>query len=326
MPGQPGRVFITGCLGFIGRALAARYRELGSEVRGVDLRADPDLDVVAGDIAAPGPWQRHADGCDLVIHTAALVSLRRRPADDFWRVNVMGTRNALDAAARGGAGRFVHISSVTVFSFRFPDGVDETYPVRCNGVPYVDTKVAGEQLVLQAHAEGVVPCTIIRPADVWGPGSRPWTILPVEEIRQSRFVLPAMGRGIFSPVYIDNLVDGIALAASPPDAAGHVFTLSDGIGIETSDFFGRYQEMLGKPRVMRAPTVAVRALAEVVDFAARLTGADNEVTGSAVDYLARTGTYSIEKARSMLGYRPTTDLDAGMARTEAWLRAEGLLG
>ncbi len=80
--------------------------------------------------------------------------------------------------------------------------------MRPDGHTYVDTKIASEQVVLQAHAAGEIECTVIRPGDVYGPGSRPWTVLPVDAIRQNRFFLPAMGRGIFSPVYVDNLLDG----------------------------------------------------------------------------------------------------------------------
>ena len=61
------RVFITGASGFIGRALCERYAADGHEVRGCDLVADPARDVVAGDVAQPGPWQDHAAGSDLVI-------------------------------------------------------------------------------------------------------------------------------------------------------------------------------------------------------------------------------------------------------------------
>src|SRR5207237_2850547 len=57
----PRRVFITGALGFIGRVLAARYATGGAEVRGVDVRADPELGVVAGDVTEPGDWQAHAE-------------------------------------------------------------------------------------------------------------------------------------------------------------------------------------------------------------------------------------------------------------------------
>jgi nucleoside-diphosphate-sugar epimerase len=321
----PRRVFITGASGFIGRALAERYRALGAEVRGLDVTADPERGVLAGDTSMPGPWQRHAEGCDLVLHTAAIVSFRGSP-DDFWGVNVRGTRHALDAAVRGGAERFVHLSSVTAFSFTFPDGVDERHPIRTNGSPYVDTKVASEQVVLQAHAAGELPCTVIRPGDVYGPGSRPWTVLPVQQIKAGRWLLPARGRGLMSPIYVDNLVDGMALAAEAPDAAGEVFTLTDGRGVSTADFFGRYARMLGKDGVPSLPNALAKPLAGAVYGLSLLIGAtDNEINPTTAAYLSRTGTYSIAKARGVLGYEPKVGLDEGFARTERWLAEEGLL-
>ena len=320
---DPSRVFVTGALGFIGRAISERYRAQGAQVVGMDIRPDPGLGVVAGDVSQPGDWQRHSEGCALVVHTAAIVSMRNEP-ERVWRANALGTRHAVDAAVRGGARRFLHLSSVTVFSFEFPDGVTERHPVRPNGVPYVDAKVAAEQVVLAAHAAGELPCTVIRPGDVYGPGSRPWTILPVEEIGRRRFLLPAMGRGIFSPAYIDNVVDGIALAAASEDAAGEVFNLSDGRGVTTGEFFGHYGRMLDR-RVPVAPTRVARALAGGVSAAARAGGSQTEINAWGVAYLARTGTYSIAKARSVLGYEPAVDLDEGMRRTEAWLRESGRL-
>src|SRR3712207_8297724 len=58
--------------------------------------------------------------------------------------------------------------------------------------------------------------------------SRPWTVLPVQEMAAWRFLLPPMGRAIFSPVYVANLVDGVVLAAGAPRASGQVITLTDG--------------------------------------------------------------------------------------------------
>ncbi|HEX6602660.1 MAG TPA: NAD-dependent epimerase/dehydratase family protein, partial [Solirubrobacterales bacterium] len=57
MTSMSSRVFITGASGFIGRALAARLRDRGAEVRGVDLLADEAAGVLAGDVRAPGEWQ-----------------------------------------------------------------------------------------------------------------------------------------------------------------------------------------------------------------------------------------------------------------------------
>jgi nucleoside-diphosphate-sugar epimerase len=317
------RIFITGASGFIGAALAERFAALGAEVRGVDVRADPTRAIVAGDIAEPGDWQAHAAGCDLVIHTAAIVSMRGGDPGAVWRTNALGTRHVLDAACRAGATRVVHLSSVTVFGFAFPDGVEESYPTQPNGVPYVDTKVAAEALVLRAHAAGEIACTIVRPGDVYGPGSRPWTVLPVEELARRRFILPALGRGIFSPVYIDNLVDGIVGACGPAGAGG-VFTLTDGVGVTTREFFGFYARLLGR-RLPVVPTGAATVLASAAALGARAARHETEVNAAAARYLARTGTYAIDRARAELGYEPRVNLADGMERTVAWLRAEGLV-
>jgi 2-alkyl-3-oxoalkanoate reductase len=210
----PQRVFITGALGFIGRRLMERYREAGAEVSGLDVRADEGLGVLAGDLTQPGAWQDAASEADLIVHTAALVGMRG-DENAYWRANVLGTRHALDAAGRAGVPRFVHFSSIVAFGFDFNGTVDERHPVRANGVPYVDTKIASEQVVLQAHAAGEVACTIVRPGDVYGPGSHFWTATPVAELKARRLVLPAMGRGMLSPVYVDDLLDGVMLAARP---------------------------------------------------------------------------------------------------------------
>ena len=124
----PARVFVTGAAGFIARALATRYREAGSQVAGVDLVADPTRGIVAGDVSTPGPWQDALAGSELVIHTAAIVS-NAVDLDGSWRVNVLGTRNVVAAAARADARRLVHFSSVRAFSdLGFPDGVTEDQP------------------------------------------------------------------------------------------------------------------------------------------------------------------------------------------------------
>jgi nucleoside-diphosphate-sugar epimerase len=244
----------------------------------------------------------------------------------FWDVNVRGTRMVVEAARDAGAGRMVHLSSIVTFGLDFPDGVDEQWPVKPTGVAYVDTKIAAEQVVLQAHAGGEANVTVVRPGDVYGPGSRPWTTLPVELIKARRFALPARGRGIHSPIFVDDLVDGIIAAAGARDAAGQVITLSGGVGIQTREFFDHYARMLGRKSVPLLPTTVMLAAAASQDRLARLSGRHNELTPDGVRYLAlRRGTYGIGKARALLGWSPATGLDDGMARTERWLREQGFL-
>lgn len=316
------KVFVTGASGFLGRALYERYASDGHEVRGMDLVPDAARDVVAGDVAVGGPWQEHAAGFDVVIHTAAVVSLRTERPREVWEANVLGTLHALEAAERGGAQRFVHFSSVTVFGFEFPDGVDERYPVAPTGVPYPDTKIASEQVVLQAQLEGRVEATVVRPGDVYGPGSRAWALLPAQLIRDRRFVLPAGGKGIFSPVYVDNLIDGVVLAAAAPEAAGQVLTLTDGVGITNRDFFAPYAELTGR-RLLTLPTPVASALAGAVQRAARRRPGDNDINPQALRYMLRRGTYSNEKARRLLGWEPKVSVEDGLVHTVDWLHSQG---
>jgi nucleoside-diphosphate-sugar epimerase len=323
-PSAPKNVFITGAGGFIGRALTERFRALGSEVRGVDLLDSDDEAIVTGDISEPGHWQRHAEGCELVIHTAAVVGMYSSK-HGYWEGNVVAPRLAMDAAIAGGAKCFLHLSSIVVFGFDFEGEVDERTPVRPNGVHYVDTKIASEQVVLAAHAEGEIPCTIVRPGDVYGPGSRPWTTEPVRLLKAKQLVLPARGRGLHSPVYIDDLVDGIVRAATAPEAAGRIFILTGAEPVTISDFIAHYCRMLGIDRPRTAPTPVVREIARAMDLAARLRGRRSEVTPGAIDYFTRRGTYSIKRAREALGYEPAHDLDSGMRATEEWLRDKDLL-
>jgi nucleoside-diphosphate-sugar epimerase len=322
----PRRVFITGANGFIGRALAERYRHLGAEVCGVDFTPDAQWNVVAGDVREPGRWRNQLAGTDLVIHTAAVVSMVA-PMRAAWDVNCNGTRRLLTACREQGVARFVQLSSVAAFGFDFPANVDEAHPLITNGNSYVDTKIASEHTVLAAHAGGETACTIIRPGDVYGPASRAWVIAPLEMMRAGQFLLPDAGRGVFSPVYIDDLVDGIALAAAKPEGAGQIFTLTSGVGVSCAEFFGHHWRWLGKrgsPRTL--PKGVAIALAETSASIARLLGRSTELGRGTVELLGRPATYSIEKARRLLGYSPKVDLAEGMRRSKAWVREKGLLG
>ena len=318
------KVFITGANGFIGRALARRYRELGSTVCGIDLRADPAWGVAAADMLEPASWRSMLPGCDLLIHTAALVS-NTASMDQAWHVNVLGTRGVVAAAADAGVRRVVHLSSVAAFGFEHRVEVDETTPLRTINHPYVDTKISSEHTVLMAHGSGTIEATIIRPGDVYGPGSRPWVVLPLAMIRGGRFLLPAHGEGLFSPVYIDDLVSGIVLAADSPAGAGQVFILTGTEQPTCNTYFGHIARMAGKKRLPAASSAIANLCADAIGGTARLLGRESELGRNTMRMLARTAGYSIAKARSTLGYEPAVNLATGMARVEAWCRERKLI-
>jgi nucleoside-diphosphate-sugar epimerase len=325
-PSRPARVFVTGANGFIGRALLARYRELGADVRGVDVRAEPAWGVVAGDIGDAGPWQEHAAGCDLVINAAAVVS-NVAPPELYRRITVGGVRRALDAAVKGGAKRFLHVSSCGAYGWHRPPDADEKTPITVlSGNAYQDAKAASEHPALAAHAAGEIACTIARPSDVYGPGSRPWVLIPLEMIRKGMFLLPAHGRGVFAPIYVGDLVDGIVLAAGLEAGSGQIFNFTGPAPVPTGEFFAHHVRWAGRsgpPRSFSTPT-AIR-IATLVNGVSRLLGRPSEASAQSMLMLSKSHTVSAAKARRVLGWTPKVELAEGMRRTEAWLREAGLL-
>jgi nucleoside-diphosphate-sugar epimerase len=318
------KVFVTGARGFVGRALMERYRTLGVETLGLDINADPELGVVAGDVSQPQGWENHLQGCDLLIHTAAIVT-NNVTHEEAWRVNVLGTRQVLEAAQRAGVQRFIHLSSLAAMRFITEDQADERAPILPTGNPYVDTKIAGEHAVLAAHAAGELACTIIRPADIYGPGSRPWTVIPVQMIKKGLFLLPAHGQGLFRPIYLADLVKGILIAAEKDEAAGQIFILGGEQAVSCEEFFGHYYRMLGKASPRTMSTAAAVAVAETGRLIFTLLGKPTELGRGAMEMLAKKTTVSNTKAHRLLGWQEEISLNEGMRRTEIWLREQGLL-
>lgn len=314
---------VTGAAGFIGRAFVRSLTDRGYEVIGIDLA--PGDGIVAGDVSLPGPWTDVLDDADVVVHTAAIVE-EAGDSETFWRVNVDGTRRVLEAARNAGVTRALHLSSIVVYGRDFPAGepLAETAPVRMTGGPYTDTKVASEHQALRIAAEGGIEVTVVRPGDVYGPGSKPWVLRPLELMQAGLFALPARGRGILSPTYVDDLVAGALAAAEHPEAAGQIFNITGGVGVTTREYFTPLAAAAGAPMRL-LPTPVLAAAGTAADRGMRLIGREPPFAPEALEYLVHPGTYSIEKAGQVLDWSPEVSLVEGMGRSVAWLRDEGLL-
>lgn len=319
----PRSLAVTGAGGFIGAALCARLTGEGRDVLGLDIApgaaaraAEAGAEFRAVDVTDPEALAAALAGRDGVIHTAAIVSDQGSMADHV-RVNVRGTRNVLAAAA--GEARVVHLSSVASWGYEFPDDLAEDAEPRACGVPYVDTKAASDLLARRAGA------AVVRPGDVYGPGSIPWSVRPLETLRAGVFVLPGRGEGLMTPVYIDDLVDCVVRALDHPQAGGQAFTAWDGHPVTAADFIGHYARMLGRDRVPTAPRALVSLGALALELGARVTGRPPAVSRTAITFIDRRATYPNTRAREVLGWEPAVDLEEGMRRTEAWFRETGLL-
>ncbi|MBL7501346.1 NAD-dependent epimerase/dehydratase family protein [Frankia sp. CNm7] len=279
------RVVVTGAAGFVGGAIAHALRGRGDEVVALDVARGPG--VHAADVSRPGDWEKELVGVDLVVHAAAVgmggvgelprirggrpAGRARVPAARMRQVLLGGTATVLDAAARGGARRLVHLSCVSVLGPDIADGVDETAPVGLTGDARADTLAAAEQAVSAATASGL-PATILRLGDAYGPRAGRWTVWPVLLLRAGRFVLLDGGAGWLNPVHIDDVVAAVLAAAGTDRARGETLHVTGPSPCTVAEFAGYYSRMLELPAPRSVPARMYGALDDATLAVGRMRG------------------------------------------------------
>ena len=252
-----------------------------------------------------------------MVHAAAFITEYGRMAD-FVRVNVGGTARVLDAAEAAGVDRVVHLSSVVVYGYDNPSEQDDDAHLRSYGIPYIDTKSASDRL---ARLRGAV---VVRPGDVYGPGSVPWVLRPIEMAKAGRLGVPGRGDGVLLPVYIDDLADAVLLALARGEP-GSAYTVWSGEPVSFGDYCDRLARMAGHERARRMPRALFTLGGLAAEAAARLTGRPPMMGAQAATFFERSGTVSNRRAVEELGWHPKVSLDEGLRLTEEALRAEGVL-
>ncbi|MBN1286373.1 MAG: NAD(P)-dependent oxidoreductase [Anaerolineae bacterium] len=319
------RVFVTGATGFIGGALALRLCEIGARVVGLArspakgaFLAAAGVEVVQGDVTDfLRLHQVMAGDIDVVFHLAAIAGAGL--SAQMQKVNVEGTRNVLEAARAAHVGRFVHVSTMSVYGYRRSGVVDETARLGDTGDMYGDTKALGEGLVQRSG----LPWTIVRPGQVYGPRSPSWSVRMLQATR--RFVpLIDSGRGSCHPIYIDDLVDLVALAGAHPGAVGEIFNGTPDPACTWLAFLDAYARMHNQTWHVDISRSWVMPPVAVLDLLLLLSGRRLPLRAM-VEFITGDVTYSNRKARAVLGWEPQVSLQAGMRRTELWFRAEGYL-
>lgn len=322
---------VTGGAGFIGRRLVHRLVADGERARvlalpGEDVSGLDAAEVARGDITAPATLAPAFAGVDRVFHLAAVVG-DWGPEPLFWRVNVDGTRHVLDAAAAAGCARVVMVSSIVVYGSQLMSaGVcDELATAREHGVgPYSRTKRASEELALDYHAFGRVPVTVVRPGNVYGPGSGLWVDEVAANLRRGAVPLIDGGDGDASMAYVDNVVDVCVRAARAERAAGRIYNANDGSGATWRDYLTDLARAAGaRPPARAVPGRLAGALAAVSERVARLRRATERplVTVEASFLLRSRARVPVRRAEDDLGYRPLVPYAEAMDRVARYLQS-----
>jgi nucleoside-diphosphate-sugar epimerase len=318
------RVFVTGGSGFIGGALVRRLRLEGHEVRVLvrspraeALVAEAGAIPVSGDVSQPGPWQNEVSAGDAVVHAAAMVT-DWGPRKEFFRVNVGGTRNVLDAMKRWN-GHFIHVSSIAVHGFR-PGVYTETSPVSPGRHPYCSSKAAAEALVDSSVGEGL-KASAVRISGVYGPGDPHFATRFLDYAETGRVFIVGPGDQPSKLIYIDDVVEAFMAILRRPCEPGARYLLNDPAVPNVLSMLRLAMEALEISVPVRpVPEWLACAVALWQEGRARLTGSHPQLTRYAVRAMGHRCFFSPEGTSRRLGWSPRMNAREGVEKTISWYR------
>jgi len=320
-------VFLTGATGFIGSRLARRYAERGDRVRCL-VRASSNTaalremgaELIEGELADADALARGMRNADLAFHLAAAYDMGPVDARVLETANVGGTRAFVEAVELSGVPRALYVSTTAAL----PPATDgESDAVEAYNGPYPSvyhrTKAEAHRLARLAQARGA-PLVIACPAVVYGPGDVSPNGRFLIDVLKHRVPGLLMDPAWYSYVHVDDVVEGLALAAER-GRTGAVYVLS-GENATINDFARRACRMAGvRPPLLRFPTALARMTGSVLDAISRATGMRFPLARETV--VAAAGyrwLHSHAPATRELGWQPRS-LDAGLPETISWIRA-----
>lgn len=319
-------ILVTGAGGFIGKSIVAKAQTLGYKVRGLEInteRADQvrsqyGIEVIVGSILDRNTRATALNKVDIVVHTAAITK-ESGPVEEFRKTNVEGSYQLADDARRGKVKTFIHLSSVMVYGFHYLPYVTEMGILDGSGSSYAQTKIEGEHALLPLNNPPKFGIIILRPGDVYGPGSEPWVTRPLQVMDRGLFALPNDGEGMINLTYIDNLADAIFLAIEKK-VYGEIINITDGKAITWKQYFTDLARIAGRGKPRSLPYILVKGLVQISSPFLKWILGESPLSPEGIDWIMRPHPVSTEKAKKLLGFKPEVDYEEGMRRTENWIR------
>lgn len=311
-------VLVTGAAGFIGahcvRYLAAR----GWSVRAMDVHAAPqglaglNVDFRVQDLRDSTAVAKAVAGIEVVIHLASVHLAVGAKYEEFESVNVQAARQLVQACVAAGVRRLVHVSSVGVYGHVERPPADENAPLHPVNT-YERTKRAGEDAVKQAAARHGLDVIIIRPSWVYGVGC-PRTEKLIGALRKGRFFYIGAARNLRHPIYIEDFLDGLRLAATaPPTAAGKTFNLAGPRWMTVREMVTTFAQALQvSPPRLRIPRGLGLALGWAAESVAPILKIEPPISRRTLAFFENDNAFSCEAARRVLGFEPRTELLEGV--------------
>jgi len=257
------RILVTGADGFIGSHLTEYLVRAGHDVRAFVLynsfnswgwldRADADvkssLDVFAGDIRDPNGVRKAVQGCDVVLHLAALIAIpySYHSPDTYVDTNVKGTLNVVQAARDLGA-RVVHTSTSEVYGTARTVPIDESHPLQGQS-PYSASKIGADQIALSFYMSFETPVAVLRPFNTYGPRQSARAVIP-SIITQIAAGQRNLKLGSLHPTrdfnFVTDTVRAFEAVMNSDQALGQVLNAGSGFEVSIGDTVRMIAETMG---------------------------------------------------------------------------------
>lgn len=321
------RAFLTGASGFIGSHLVDYLLERKWQVRTLrherKIHREEEIEVVRGDVRDFHTLRDALEETDVLFHMAASLGSALISGEEFYKINAAGTKNVLKAAQEKKVKRIVHLSSAGVLgSVEKNETASEEYPLNPVSI-YDQTKLEGEKIAIQKAREGM-DIVVVRPGWVYGPGDRR-TFKLISSIADRKFILVTRGKTWQTPIYIQDLIEGILLCTEK-GRKGEIYHLSGGEVLRVREIVEVIASATGKkipPLTLPLFPVSLAAFAlEKIFFLFRKEAPLNRAK---LSFFIHPKPLSIRKAEKELGFAPKRNFKDGMALTVAWYRENNWL-
>ncbi|MFA6447931.1 MAG: NAD-dependent epimerase/dehydratase family protein [bacterium] len=325
------KALVTGATGFIGSHLAEVLADKGWEVRAL-VRETSDVgllnrigaELVVGDIRDKDSLKDALAGREIIFHCAALVGEWGEPVD-FYNINVGGMKNLIDEAEKAGVKRVIDVSSTSVHGYEGFKRDTEESPYISFGILYSDTKQEAEKLLWEAHAQGRIEATSIRPAMVWGPRDQAFFAKFIKLLKKKQFVYIDGGRHIAGLTHVRNVCDAMFRSAQNPNSIGKAFIITDDNDITYRDVVEKLCDELGfkKPRLSISYSAA-KFIAYWSEKYARRKQSEKApiLTRMGVSCIGNDLSFDITRAKTILGYAPRYSFPQSLPEYLEWLKSQ----
>ena len=225
------RIGITGAAGHVGNNVSLALAEQGHDLRLMVNRSHKGLDhlnaeLFSCDLLDADQVRAFTEGMDVIIHTAARISIDPSDAEQVWAVNVKGTEHIVQACLHTKPQRLIHFSTIHAFDpFPLEEPLDETRPVlKSGGTAYDRSKIRAEEIVLEAAQAGL-NAVVLSPSSVFGPNDQYPSLLGRAIIDLYKGRMPALIPGGYNFVFVEDIAQA-TVAALKEGRSGEKYLLS----------------------------------------------------------------------------------------------------